>query len=771
VAESDWLYACSFALDGAPAPDGDPTGQYFLSLSGLDTIVDVYLNGARIAQHSNVFVPLRLDVSGALQAQNILLLHFRSVFDLSGASPVPIRFVDGDPTRPVRRQQNNYNTYLGPNPYYSRVGIYGEVTLEAVGSAEMSSVVVDAALSDDLTTGRVTVEVEGIAHVSELELDVELVDEDGTVLERAGTAVADCQGGYRAEALLLLERPQLWWPRGYGDQPLYKVQVTLLAEGEVAQREAREIGFRRITMPEMLHFEVNGCPVRLWGANWVSPDWVSSVWNQAKVERLFDIAENAHFNALRVWGVVEAPDDRFYELADRRGILLWQDFTALPLQPDEVSRAACRQEAAATIRRLKHHPSVLMWCGGNEAAMWHESEFGGPGGDWPGRIVAEQDVAKVCRKLDPARFYLPNSPYLGIDANDPKQGDTHGYTNIWYVPGYDDLVFASEDTRIAAPPLRSLDRFFAPEDLWPEGYTSTYRHGDRYPWPESWMRYTTSQSWKKTGPVEQFYDATSPAELVYRLGMAEALYYQATVERQRRGRPAEGDPARRTCGGYLAWKFNDSWPQIYSGKVDYFCEPYIPYYALRRAYAPLLLSFEVGTYAWLWAVNDGPETVEGQVTVWLLHLHENAVVKEIVCPVRVEPDRSTVVVRLDEVGIGTFHRDHVLYACLRDREGQVLARANTMADIERRITFPQAKLEIWIQEDAVVLTTDRFARSVVLEGAADNGDPFGWFFEDNWFDLVPGERKTVRVLGDHRSGQISVRAWYSKHVTTVDWKP
>jgi beta-mannosidase len=110
-----------------------------------------------------------------------------------------------------------------------------------------------------------------------------------------------------------------------------------------------------------------------------------------------------------------------------------------------------------------------------------------------------------------------------------------------------------------------------------------------------------------------------------------------------------------------------------------------------------------------------------------------------------------------------------LYACLHDAGGAVLARTNALADIERRITFPSARLDVQVSGDALVLTTDRFARSVVLEGRAPDGDRFGWFFEDNWFDLMPGERKVVRVLGDHRAGQISARAWYSEHVSTVNW--
>jgi hypothetical protein len=124
---------------------------------------------------------------------------------------------------------------------------------------------------------------------------------------------------------------------------------------------------------------------------------------------------------------------------------------------------------------------------------------------------------------------------------------------------------------------------------------------------------------------------------------------------------------------------------------------------------------------------------------------------------------------LDEAGIGTFYRDHVLYACLCDAEGRVIARTNAYADVERRITFPKARLDVQVQESgALVLSTDRFARSVVLEGDAE-GDAFGWFFEDNWFDLLPSEGKVVRVLGEHARGRITARAWYSPYVTAVDW--
>ncbi|MCX5682557.1 MAG: beta-galactosidase [Planctomycetota bacterium] len=706
VAEQDWLYAAHFAAER-------PERESWLHFKGLDTIADVYLNGERIASHSNMYVPLAVKAGGRLRADNTLVLH----------------------------------------------------------GSRMAEVVADASLNEALTQGTVSVDVAGTSRASAVEVRVRLVGPDGGVAGETTSPAAVRDGAFTARAVLTVERPRLWWPRGYGEQPLYRAEVTLLIGDRPHQTERRTLGFRRVTMLERLHFVVNNVPVRLWGGDWVTPDWQTEVWDPTRVGQLFKMAENANFNVFRIWGCVASPRDDFYEMADARGFLLWQDFTDLPLAADEASRAVCRQEAADFVKRLKHHPSILCWCGGNEAAMWHHEDYNAEfkdRGPWPG-LAAAEDVGAVCRQLDPSRYYQPNTPYYGMNPNDPREGNTHGYTNMWFVPGYDYLNFASEDTRIAAPVLHSLKRFMAPEDLWPEGYSTLYLHGNKYPYPRTWLRYTTGESWKKTGPVEQFYDAADTASLVYRLGMAEALYYQDTVERQRRGREAADPTDRRRCGGYIAWKFNDSWPQIYSAKVDYFLEPYHAYYALRRAYAPVLLSFEIGTYLYLWAVNDSMAPVEGTVKIRLLHLDRNEFRKEIVREVAVAPGKSVVIVRLDQGGIRAFRKEHVLFATLTDKAGRAIARADALADIERRVTFPNAKLDVKVENGALAITTDKFARSVTLEGDA-GGDPFGWFFEDNYFDLMPGETKIVRVLGRHSRGRITAKAWYSSETTTVDWK-
>ena len=748
----DWVYAMRFSARSGR--------QNWLRFLGLEGKVEVYLNGKHVASHSDMAIPLTVELGDGLRSENTLVLHFRSK---SGTS------ADKTPDQPHRKAEGSY---LGPNPALSSVGIFDRVLVGSSDGNTLAEVVADASLDESLSRGTLAIDVAGASRLPSVSVRVRLLDPEGGTAAESTAHVAVAGGVFNTRCVLNVERPRLWWPRGYGSQPLYRVHVTLMAGNRPQQTRQLKVGFRRVTMPEHLHFVVNNVPVMLRGGAWVTPNLMSRAWDADRVERLFALAENANFNAFRIWGRVMAPHDNFYEMADARGFLLWQDFAMLPMEPDEASRVQCREKATRQLKRLKHHPCVLCWCGCNEAAMWFHEDYNKDftdHGPWPG-LVAAEEVGAICKQLDPGRYYQPSTPfsYHGMNPNDPRAGNTHGYTNMWFVPGYDYLNFASEDTRIAAPPLHSLKRFMAPEDLWPPGYSTLALPGTKLPYPKTWLPYTTGESWKKTGPVEQFYDATDAAGLVYRLGMAEGLYYQDTVERQRRGRPAAEPADRRCCGGYIVWKFNDSWPQVYSAKVDYFLEPYHAYYALRRAYAPLLLSFDVGTFIYLWAVNDGTLPVNGTVTVRLYHLGRNEFHKQIVRDVTVAPGKSIVVVQLDKAGIRAFRREHVLFATLAGESGSVLARASAFADIERRLAFPDAKLDAKIVNNALVITTDKFARSVTLEGDAD-GNPFGWFFEDNYFDLLPGEVKTVRILGRHRKGIVTAKPWYSSKVTTLDW--
>jgi hypothetical protein len=761
VSETDWVYANSFQV-------ANPKEQTYLNFTGLDCIADIYLNDKLIATNFNSHYPLKVDVSGKLLKTNKLLIHFHTVFETKDGKSVPIKSFRGNE---IRRPGQNYLNYLGPDPYFSKYGIYDKIWIETTKGSQLISVVAGSQLNSSLNEGKVNIDIEGASKSLDVKLLVSILDE--TKLKAAESAKkVDIKSGVFAEKMTVsLPNPKLWWPRGYGEQNLYTAVIKLMVDGKQHQTVTKTIGFRRVTQSQLLHFEINNIPVKLWGGDWVTPQWHTAVWDHSRAEKLIRMAEIANFNAFRVWGVVEAPDDDFYEMCDKRGIMLWQDFTELPLGSDEKSLQTCRTEAPLLINRLKNHPSVLLWNGGNENALWHHQEYNGQladRGEWPGTKSAEE-IAKILQKLDPDRYFQPTSPWLGIDPNDPQVGSTHGYTNMWFVPGYDYVNFAAEDTRIAAPVLHSCEKFMTKEDIWPSDYSPVYTHGKMLPFPEPWKKYMSTEGWKKTGPVELFYDADNAEQLIYRIGMAEALYYQTTVERQRRGRAATDTTDTRKCGGYLVWKYNDSWPQIYSAKVDYFLEPLHSYYTLKRAYEPVMLSFEVATYIWLWVVNDSRETIKGNVTIELFHLDQNKTRKTIERELEIKPGKSKVIVRLDEAGIGSFRREHILHASLKDASGNKITETFSLGDIERRVTFPDAKMSVSVRDGKLVLKSDKYAHSVTLQGN-DNGDKSGFLFSDNYFEMMPNEEKTIEILGDKTKGSIDVKAWYSNQSTKIEWQ-
>jgi beta-mannosidase len=350
-------------------------------------------------------------------------------------------------------------------------------------------------------------------------------------------------------------------------------------------------------------------------------------------------------------------------------------------------------------------------------------------------------------------------------ANDPREGDTHGYTHLWYVPGSYYPVFLSENCRVSAPPLRTMQIMMTPGELWPEGYTNIMTKKQRLCWPETWNQHNTNNGAVKVGSVENYLDAEDPASLIYRLGAAHANYIKRDVERFRRGKPVSQAEGPRLTKGHLLWKFNNNSNIISYGIVDYFNEPGMAYYALRNAYSPLLVSFSIEDEIHVWLTNDTQEHYSGSVVVKLFNLPENKFTEEMEFPFSVQPDQSIPVGNLN--GFLQFRREHVLVAYVFDRADKMLARNVDYVDIERHLIFPEdASIELDINDGDLILACNKFARSVELIGDED-GDRFGWMFEDNYFDLVPGEIKRVKILGRHKKGTIHAKPYYSKTESSI----
>ncbi len=763
IAEQDWAYGCRF-----PRPDWP--GATVLCFDGIDTVSDIYLNGTRIAGSKTMYLPLLVDVTEALETENTLLVYIHSPYKMERIykETMPAEWKGVlSPRAMLRKSGGDFGSYLGAVPCFTPLGIFGDVRLESPDTTEIAVFDIDATFNHDYSEACIRLGTAGPACLGTIEVELELREENGPVVfQRRSTAVAAEASEWKLNQIFTLRNPRLWWPKNYGDQPLYVMKASVYVDGRLCDEDIRVTGLREVRLAGSLRFRVNGTVVRLWGANIGPIGGVSHRWDPAPAIELIDLADQANMNALRLWGPSKSYGEELYLEADRRGFMIWQDFfTGSSQIPDnEEYKTLFLAEAEHVIRRLKQHPSIIVWCGGNENIYMTEYS------EETGRIgheILTHDFRALCLRLDPYRYYHDTCPYGGDYTNDPLFGDTHGNrAYLAYMPGEENAVMFTEDIRTFPPQMKSLQRFIKGEDLWPEGYADITSFGVVKPMPPAWARRIQNFAEQKFGPIEQYYDATDAESLVYKFAAAAGSSYYQTIANCRQGKPFYESANERGCNGYLLWKLNNTWPSFYCGIIDYYGETYIPYFSVKRAFRPMLLHFDVKDHIYLWGVNDTAGDVAGLLTIRQFRMMKNGVVKERACPVAIPSGESRILVNLDSFGF--IRKDSVLHASLRREDGTEIASAVGFVDIERHLYFPDARLSLHVSGDCLEISTDKFARCVELSGDED-GDAFGWRFEDNFFDLLPFETRRVRISGRHKKGTLSAKAHYSPFVTRTEF--
>ncbi|MGC9346716.1 MAG: glycoside hydrolase family 2 protein, partial [Anaerolineae bacterium] len=311
--------------------------------------------------------------------------------------------------------------------------------------------------------------------------------------------------------------------------------------------------------------------------------------------------------------------------------------------------------------------------------------------------------------------------------------------------------------RVSAPSLTSMRRFMDDEDLWPEGHDPRVRAPGDAAWPPMWQHRSVNGSWDKIGRIERYCDPVSPADLIRVLGTAHGEYLQERVERHRRGVHAgapvpDSGVSHRRCWGTTVWRLNDPWPIIYWSVVDAYQEPKMPYYFLRRAYDPVLLSFErTPDIIWVWAVNDGPDPVSGKLKVQRAKF-TGEVVAETQAEVSLAPGEARRCLETTVLGPVSL-RTEFLWAKFETSSGTY--QASFLLIGERYLHLPQAHLKAALLGDgAIEIVSDVFARQVSFEMVGVTGA----VFEDNYFDLVPSERRRIAVIRRAGEGVIRVGA-------------
>lgn len=759
VGDSDWVYRAEFA-----PPPGE--GPHFLHCRGLDTVCDLFLNGRHIGSSRSMYLPFRAAVTGLLEGVNELLIYFHRHDKMLAhyERSMPEEWRGNVPPEAMLMRMHDYGHRPADRHGFKPIGIFDRVTIETAEHAELSHTDIEVTLNAAHDRAAVAVTLTGSAYDDARKTArVTITDPGGKALADGEIDIAGGAGEWEAALTFRIDNPMLWWPQNYGGQPLYRLRAVLMADGAAVGEATRPFGIRSLRKTGNMVFECNGVPIRFWGAD-IAPVWGPS--NTFRPDYVFPLIERIELlgiNAVRVWGPSQPYPDEFYDRFDQLGILLWQDFPTGGSQlPDsEEYRALLCEEAARMVRRLKHHPCIYLWCGGNEniymCELRGESET-------HGFQILTHDFRDVCAALDPQRYYHASCPYGGRYTNDPLVGDSHGSRALRaYCPGEQYGAFFSENIRVYPPQYKSFYRWLG-DDIWEDGYVDTKPFGCLKAMPAAWQRLVGNNGEEKFGPIWDYYAATNVRELIYKYTAAAGQDLYQMYARSRRGSPAHKSHEGQFCRGQVIWKLNDPWPNFYCALVDYYLEPSLPYYAARRAVRPLWIDFEVADHIYLWGVNDTRTAVSGTLELTLYNLEREEIVRTASLPAALHPGTSRILLDLDSYGF--LHWFTLLHARLLDERGEAVAVTNQYLTKENMMPFHAARVQMAREGDELVVTTDQFARCVELS-AGEDGCAFGWVFEDNYFDLFPFETKRIPIRKRGEGGCIRAQAQYSPHIATL----
>ena len=712
-------------------------GRVWLHFQQLDLVATVVLNGRTVATHRNVFYPCRVEITGTLRpGRNILVVHLDSgLYDVADKPYAGYdNHLDGKLHKRhwLRKPQCSFSWDWSQR--LINVGITGPVRIEWTSDPlRVDEIVPLVTVSDDLLEGRVNARVfiEGLNNVpvpAKVEIEVAGV--------RQSSQFAVQPGLHPYETRLTLRRPRLWWPVGHGEPTRYDLSVRVEVAGRVLFSRTVKIGFRHVRVNQDPHprqgryfvIEVNHRPVFCRGGNLVPADMIFMRADRVRYDRLTDLALEANFNMLRVWGGGMYESDDFFDLSDEKGILVWQEFVfACCKYPatDEAFHEDVKREARYNLRRRARHPSLVAWCGNNELeeGNWHWEYDRGV--VYPDYALFHLTLPRLVQEEDPTRYYQPSSPFTP-DHQDPRvmhSGDQHP----WFV-GFDDTDFRK---------YRPIEPRFPNEGgcLGPTALPTMLAC-----LPAS-QRFLHSFAWDVHDNAIALRDEPSPTDhiLVQHLArdpaamtLEQFTYYAGLVQGEALREYC--DAFRRKmfdCASAIFWMFNDTWPAVRSWTiVDYFLRRTPAFWSVRRALQPVtVVVADLDSEVVVFGVNDSPEEVQAELRYGLLALAGGYPLDRHAA-VRLPPNASTPVAR--------FPRDQWLdpttslaFATL-EKDGKTLARHRLALPLLRELRLSPARVRIEVRDGVARFQSDVFVLGVCLDLDGESQ------LADNFFDLFPG---------------------------------
>lgn len=756
VENEDWMYRTSFVV----TEEQLNRDAAVLELDGLDTYADVFLNGALILRSDNMFVGHKVPVKSVLRkGENRLLIRFRSAVK----EALPQWETNGfDYPADNDHSSKRVSIYTRKAPYsygwdwgirLATCGIWRPVRL----------VFSDVARIEDYYVRQASVSASKADVDNRLEITNVTSQPVSALLKVAYHYTAndtkevqkqiELRPGENTVSLpVMIDNPHLWMPNGWGEPSLYKFTASVSVDGvEVASQE-RQVGLRsiRVVMEDDEHgksfyFEVNGHPMFAKGANFIPDDALLPNVTTERYKRILEDVKAANMNMLRVWGGGIYEDDKFYDEADRNGILIWQDFlfacTTYPHDPLFLKRVEA--EAEYNIKRLRGHASLAMWCGNNE--IYEGVRYWG----WKNKYTAEafaemnrgydvlfrQLLPDMVKRFDSDRFYMHGSPY---EANwgrpeSWKIADSHNW-GTWYgrkpFESFDSEIprFMSEYGFQAFPEMKTIRTFAEEKDF--ELESPVMNAHQKATIGNALIKQTMGLYYKVPAKFE---------DLVYVGLVLQGHGMRHGIEAHRRNRPY--------CMGSLFWQLNDSWPVVSWSSIDYYGNWKAMQYQSQRAFAPVLINaIKEGDDLCVYLISDELQDRDDvRLTVELMDFDGKSHGKW-THNGKLTANTSMLFLkkRVDEFLSKQDAATSFLRFTLKAKNGAALADEVFYFAYPKDQKLPEARIETSVKKrgEAIEMTlkTDKLARDIFIEVPVQ-----GVRFSDNFFDLLPGQRKKITI--------------------------
>ncbi len=752
IEERDWEYKTTFTASAALLAEE----VVELIADGLDTVATVTLNGQEIARTENMFISFRWDVKSLLRAgKNELTIRFGSAMAYIRShrtehAPREINDPVGGCTR-IRKQQCQFGWDWGPR--FVTAGIWRDIRLEAWSANRLESVRVSQTHATD---GSVT-----------LALTPELVRTDAKATTRWKLALGEVTVASGTGTVVVVKNPQLWWPSGQGDQPLYRLEVTVAsADGSPIGHWQKRIGLRTIALDrhkdqwgESFQFLVNGRAIFAKGANWIPAHTFVTTLDRERYARDLRAAVAANMNMVRVWGGGIYESEDFYDLCDELGLLVWQDFMfGCTMYPgDDTFVASVEAEAVSNIKRLRHRASLALWCGNNEvwAINCHDlvkPEFAAYRRAYD--RVFHEALPPLVADLDGTTPYWPASPWRGDTAADHPageiRGDTH-YWDVWHarhaVKDYEkwSFRFVSEFGMQSYSSPATNATFCPPEDDNVFG-----------PVMENHQKNRAGNQIILDYVSRRYRFPKGQDALIYLSQLNQAYCMQTGVEHYRRLMPR--------CMGALYWQLNDCWPVASWSSIEFTGRWKALQYLSRRFFAPALVSAHIpgdegaiiGNYrtstvreVHLHTSYDAPTAANGVLRWNVFHLDGRSLLQG-KKTVALKPGESAKQQTLDLESLLKKHsRDSLYVRFALEVGGATVSEDTAFLTPPRFLALPKAKKIA----AAIKLTSPKsaeltFKSPVFQHRFAFDFAGIDFHAADNFFELYPNESKRVTVTFD-----------------------